>query len=66
MLQTRIIKPAEGAYLSTADQAPADVWRRYEKTREIVYRDQLRSPIRSQRAHRAPGQRADRGRGQGR
>jgi fatty-acyl-CoA synthase len=31
MLQTRIIKPAEGAYLSTADQAPADVGRALRK-----------------------------------
>jgi fatty-acyl-CoA synthase len=43
MLQTRIIKPAEGAY-----QYPLLIKRllmsgsRYEKTREIVYRDQLR------------------------
>ena len=43
MLQTRIIKPAEGAY-----SFPLLIKRllmsgsRYEKTREIVYRDQLR------------------------
>ncbi|MDN5675249.1 MAG: fatty acid--CoA ligase [Pseudomonas sp.] len=43
MLQTRIIKPAEGAY-----DYPLLIKRllmsgsRYEKTREIVYRDQLR------------------------
>jgi fatty-acyl-CoA synthase len=43
MLQTRIIKPAEGAYAY-----PLLIKRllmsgcRYEKTREIVYRDQLR------------------------
>lgn len=43
MLQTRIIKPAEGAY-----QYPLLIKRllmsgsRYEKTREIVYRDQIR------------------------
>lgn len=43
MLQTRIIKPAEGAY-----HYPLLIKRllmsgsRYEKTREIVYRDQLR------------------------
>ncbi|MBI6897130.1 fatty acid--CoA ligase [Pseudomonas putida] len=43
MLQTRIIKPAEGAY-----EYPLLIKRllmsgsRYEKTREIVYRDQIR------------------------
>ena len=43
MLQTRVIPPAEGAY-----QYPLLIKRllmsgtRYEKTREIVYRDQLR------------------------
>jgi fatty-acyl-CoA synthase len=48
MLQTRIIKPAEGAY-----QYPLLIKRllmsgvRYEKTREIVYRDQLRYTYRT-------------------
>ena len=43
MLQTRVIPPAEGAY-----QYPLLIKRllmsgtRYEKTREIIYRDQLR------------------------
>ena len=43
MLQTRVIPPAEGAY-----QYPLLIKRllmsgtRYEKTREIVYRDKLR------------------------
>ena len=43
MLQTRVIPPAEGAY-----QYPLLIKRllmsgtRYEKTREIIYRDKLR------------------------
>lgn len=42
MLQTRIIKPAEGATPTLLIKRLLMSGSRYEKTREIVYRDQMR------------------------